>query len=351
MKISDMTKLFLCLTAMLMMAACGNNKSRSSEDADSEAETELTEQDDDEEADWEAQGQKEVTAMLKAVYKTENELMDTELDVNLTALDQKFCSKEFLELQGEVASKSLDAQSPEEAFSDEGWRWIPGIAFPVSPKNIRVEMIQKDRAEARFTLSDDYGNKAAQHLVLVKEDGKWKIHNWIDEDAYPEGNYLDWMKSYLDVQVGDVLVAPDEDWTEEAVEKQIRKIYSDVNRVYVDNASIDLDAKYCTKDWNEVYRKVNEKDERQRLAEKRYFVDDQHWTLGIHGPLKVKDISVELTTGTTAEATYELVAEDGFSASEMVLMEYEKGQWRIDDWGDDRGGVTMKSRMNLYLEE
>ena len=123
-----MTKLFLCLTAMLMMAACGNNKSRSSEDADSEAETELTEQDDDEDADWEAQGQKEVTAMLKAVYKTENELMDTELDVNLTALDQKFCSKEFLELQGEVASKSLDAQSPEEAFSDEGWRWIPGIA-------------------------------------------------------------------------------------------------------------------------------------------------------------------------------------------------------------------------------
>ena len=53
MKISDMTKLFLCLTAMLMMVACGNNKSRSSEDADSEAETELTEQDDDEDADWE----------------------------------------------------------------------------------------------------------------------------------------------------------------------------------------------------------------------------------------------------------------------------------------------------------
>ena len=134
---------------------------------------------------------------MQTVYAKLREMDASGNGINVNELDQQFCSEEFLRLQKEVYKKSEDATSCEEAFSDEGWRWFPDISAAQTVDSVSVKLIGKDRAEAKFRLTDKRGFKAHQHLVMLLENGQWKIHNWIDPEAFPEGNYLDWMKLFL----------------------------------------------------------------------------------------------------------------------------------------------------------
>ena len=343
-----MKKLFIFVAA-LVMAACGSKTGSNASDADS------TVQDSVLTADAEADLQKAVEAQLQTIFSKLREMDASGNGINISELDKQFCSEEFLSLQKAVYDKSEKATSPEQAFSDEGWRWFPGIGTPESVDSVSVEFIQKGRVETKFRLTDKRGVKAREHLVMLLENGQWKIHNWIDAEAFPEGNYLDWMKMFLGVQEGEVMTAPDEDWTEEAVARQIEKYFDAVNKTFADDSNLspfDLDKQYYTQYWNEVYNKVNEKDDKQPSVETCFFVDDNHWTAGMETPLTVKNIKVELTTGDTAEASLTLQEKyGGFSRKVFLLLDYEKGQWRINDWPKKRHDTTgsILTEMERYI--
>ena len=167
-------KKFLFSAAVLMIAACGSKTGNNANGADSTVQDTIssTVQNTIPSTETEADLQKAIETQLQTIYGKLHEMDASGHGINVNELDQQFCSEEFLKLQKEVYKKSENATSCEEAFSDEGWRWFPDIS-------------------AAQTV------KAHQHLVMLLENGQWKIHNWIDPEAFPEGNYLDWMKLFL----------------------------------------------------------------------------------------------------------------------------------------------------------
>ena len=171
-------KKFLFSAAVLMIAACGSKTGNDANGADSTV-------------------QDTISSTVQNTIPSTDEMDASGHGINVNELDQQFCSEEFLKLQKEVYKKSENATSCEEAFSDEGWRWFPDISAAQTVDSVSVELIGQDRAEAKFRLTDKRGFKAHQHLVMLLENGQWKIHNWIDPEAFPEGNYLDWMKLFL----------------------------------------------------------------------------------------------------------------------------------------------------------
>ena len=186
-------KKFLFFAAVLMMAACGSKTGNNANGADSTVkDSALTTETALSTEETEADLQKAIETQLQTVYAKLHEMDASGNGININELDQQFCSEEFLRLQKEVYKKSENATSCEEAFSDEGWRWFPDISAAQTVDSVSVELIGQDRAEAKFRLTDKRGFN-----VMLLENGQWKIHNWIDPEAFPEGNYLDWMKLFL----------------------------------------------------------------------------------------------------------------------------------------------------------
>ena len=159
-----------------------------------------------------------------------------------------------------------------------------------------------------------------------------------------------------DVQPEGVVVAPEEDWTEEAVANQVRKYFDAVNATFAEGSDLnpfDLDKNYYSAHWNEVYDAVNVKEGQVETVEQRFFIDDNHWTAGMDTPLEVRDIRVELLTGDMAEAVFTLVAkEHGLSRKVILSLDYERGMWRISDWleksHDPSGSLLV--RMENYIK-
>lgn len=160
-----------------------------------------------------------------------------------------------------------------------------------------------------------------------------------------------------DVQPEGVVVAPEEDWTEEAVANQVKKYFDAVNATFAEGSDLnpfDLDKNYYSAHWNEVYDAVNVKEGQVETVEQRFFIDDNHWTAGMDTPLEVRDIRVELLTGDMAEAVFTLVAkEHGLSRKVILSLDYERGMWRISDWleksHDPSGSLLV--RMENYINK
>ena len=160
-----------------------------------------------------------------------------------------------------------------------------------------------------------------------------------------------------DVQPEGVIVAPEEDWTEEAVANQVRKYFDAVNATFAEGSDLnpfDLDKNYYSAHWNEVYDAVNVKEGQVETVEQRFFIDDNHWTAGMDTPLEVRDIRVELLTGDMAEAVFTLVAkEHGLSRKVILSLDYERGMWRISDWLEKshEPSGSLLVRMENYINK
>jgi hypothetical protein len=150
----------------------------------------------------------------------------------------------------------------------------------------------------------------------------------------------------------DIDVAPDDQWTEEAVAAQIKKIYADVSTAFngAEN-NIDLDGMYCTKYWNETLRQVRVINAGKPLDQQRFYNDEIRWTYGLGTPLTPKNIKVELLTGNMATATFELACGEQWMHTVLGL-DWEDNQWRINTWeevGDN--SQSLLSEMEKYVEE
>ena len=143
--------------------------------------------------------------------------------------------------------------------------------------------------------------------------------------------------------------------TEEGVAECIREYFDAVNKTFAEGSGkspFDLDKKYYSAYWNEVYNKVNEKESNATSAEQLFFVDDNHWTAGLETPVEAKDIKVEFLTDTQVEATLTLVDKmHGQSLKAILILDFEEAIWRISNWleksHDTSGSLLVK--MEKYI--
>lgn len=151
-------------------------------------------------------------------------------------------------------------------------------------------------------------------------------------------------------------VAPNDQWTEEAVATQIKKIYADVSLAFTPSKdglenNIDLDGMYCTKYWNETLHQVRAVNAGKPLDQQSFNNDEMRWTYGLGTPLTPKNIKVELLTGNMATATFELACGEQWLHTVLGL-DWEDNQWRINNWeevGDNN--QSLLSEMEKYVEE
>ena len=143
--------------------------------------------------------------------------------------------------------------------------------------------------------------------------------------------------------------------TEEGVAECIREYFDAVNKTFAEGSGMspfDLDKKYYSAYWNEVYNKVNEKESNATSTEQLFFVDDNHWTAGLETPVEAKDIKVEFLTDTQVEATFTLVDKrHGQSLKAILILDFEEAIWRISNWleksHDTSGSILV--RMEKYI--
>ena len=150
-------------------------------------------------------------------------------------------------------------------------------------------------------------------------------------------------------------MAPNEQWTETAVEKRVREIYEEVNKYSkVETPAQELHEKYATEYFIETYKKmweINAKHDQETGGV--FFNRDYYWDNGMPMPLKVKDVKVELLTGNMAEAQFKVESEDGVMTTDVKWsMDWERGEWRISDWkGLGEGEESLMASMEKYIEE
>ncbi len=143
--------------------------------------------------------------------------------------------------------------------------------------------------------------------------------------------------------------------TEEGVAECIREYFDAVNKTFAEGSDMnpfDLDKKYYSAYWNEVYDKVNKKESNATSAEQLFFVDDNHWTAGMEAPVEVKDIKVEFLSDNTAEAILTLVEiKHGFSQQVIITLEFEEAVWRISNWLEKSHDVSgsLLVEMEKYI--
>ncbi|MBO7579974.1 MAG: hypothetical protein J6T38_00415 [Bacteroidaceae bacterium] len=192
-------------------------------------------------------------------------------------------------------------------------------------------------ASIMLTTSCNLGNKAdAENTNSLKADTLMESTEVTDE---PE------------MLADGVDVAPEDQWTEEAVEKQLKKIYTEVSKAYASGkeSNTDLDGMFCTTDFNELQRQVrviNAKKSSNKLFENEQI----RWTYGLDLPVTPKNIKVNLLTGNIAEATFELSSGEQWMYTKLTL-DREDNQWKIRTWNEvGDNSSDLYDEMYKYVE-
>ena len=159
------------------------------------------------------------------------------------------------------------------------------------------------------------------------------IDSFLEDSLFDEENFTD----DSDLSANGVEVAPDDQWSEEAVARQIKKIYAEVSKAYalsqdgLEN-NIDLDGMFCTKDFNDLQRQIRIINTK-KTSGKRFEREDIRWTYGLDVPVTPQNIKVELVTGNMAEATFELSSGEQWMHTKLTL-DWEDNQWKIRSWNE-----------------
>ena len=136
----------------------------------------------------------------------------------------------------------------------------------------------------------------------------------------------------------------------------IQAIYADVRRNYpADHGGshkndVDLDALYCSADWNRTVESIKEKDAKKH--NEMGFFDADYWIMGQDwGDLTPQNIQVTMQDVSHAVVTFEMDCTGSDMKQVQLDMVYEQGSWRIDNFIDRKHGLDWKQSMREYLSE
>jgi len=201
-----MKKFTLIMMAALGLAACGNktdNSNADSTDSTTIESVKLVTDSSDQEADgvdvapadqWTeeavAQQIQKIYAEVSRVYAPKAGGTEDNTD-----LDAMFCVQEFNEIQRQVRVINAKKNADDRRFENEQMRWTYGMDLPVTPQNIKVELMTGNIAEATFELHSGEQWMYTK-LTLDWEDNQWKIRSW-NEVGDDNNDLLDAMTNFV----------------------------------------------------------------------------------------------------------------------------------------------------------
>ena len=113
-------------------------------------------------------------------------------------LDKNYYTAYWNEIYDAVNEKEGNVATVEQRFFIDDFHWTAGMATPVEAKNIKVELLTGDMAEAAFTLVEKvHGLSQKIILTLDYERGTWRINNWLEKSNDISSSLLVRMEKYV----------------------------------------------------------------------------------------------------------------------------------------------------------
>lgn len=139
-----------------------------------------------------------VAHQIRKYLDAVNETFAEGSDLNPYDLDRDYYSAYWNEIYNAVCEKEGHVESAEQRFFIDDNHWTAGMATPLEAKNIKVELLTGDMAEAVFTLvAKEHGLSQKIILSLDYEQGLWRISNWLQKSHDTSNSLLVRMEKYV----------------------------------------------------------------------------------------------------------------------------------------------------------
>ena len=182
-----MRKVFLSISVILLMCACGGQTQKPTQENDSA--TASVEKTDKKDATA-----KEIPDFVTQVYNKVNEVMSQQV-VNTYVLDSAFFAPSYTDLYQKVR-KAEEGKSFDNMCFVEYMPFTQGLIVPITITDIKANMLTDNAAEVFYEMRDKEDVvKMWWHLVYA--NGEWRIDDW-KNDPEEENSMADRMRGYLD---------------------------------------------------------------------------------------------------------------------------------------------------------
>ena len=147
------------------------------------------------EEDWPEEA---VANQVRKYFDAVNATFAEGSDLNPFDLDKNYYSAHWNEVYDAVNVKEGQVETVEQRFFIDDNHWTAGMDTPLEVKDIRVELLTGDMAEAVFTLvAKEHGLSRKVILSLDYERGMWRISDWLEKSHDPSGSLLVRMENYI----------------------------------------------------------------------------------------------------------------------------------------------------------
>lgn len=139
-----------------------------------------------------------VADQVRKIYSRVNEEI-SKPNINFHKLDSLFCSKDYLDLYGQVVKAEKGKDFDDLCFI-EYQPFDQGLSAPIKVTNIRSKLLTGDQAEVFFELEEENSLASCTlGFIMYLEDGAWKVHDFLDTPGDYSGMW-DYMQRYLEKQ-------------------------------------------------------------------------------------------------------------------------------------------------------
>ena len=203
-----MKKFYLIVVAVFafgLATSCGSKQTSEEKNADNDLEEQVDDEDEAQESDSEMTApvekwdEESVIMKLHLVYANVNTvfLLKEEGKEVTRDLCDEFCTKHWNEVLTQVRALNSSLNDPSEMrFANERFFWNYWGEGQVQPKDIKVELLTDNMAEATFNLT--HGDEWMHtKLSLVYENHQWRIDDWLEVGDNGQ-SLLEDMKEYVE---------------------------------------------------------------------------------------------------------------------------------------------------------
>ena len=138
-----------------------------------------------------------VEAQIRKMYNRLND-MDKNGTINISTLEDEFCSSYYLHLRNAIHKAIQDATGDDRMFfgDEEGYRFLAGMATPMEIESIKADLLTGDMAQAQVRFKGADEENGFMRLELDLEDGAWRVKNFDQPEAFGPGGILKIMEDF-----------------------------------------------------------------------------------------------------------------------------------------------------------
>ena len=187
---------FIAISAMVAtMVSCGNKTAKGGDnDSTAIADSIVTEVPAESAELWTEEA---VETQIRKMYDRLND-MDKNGVINITTLEDEFCSSYYLNLRNAIHKAIKDATGDDQMFfgDEEGYRFLAGMATPMEIESIKADLLTGDMAQAQVRFKGADEENGFMRLELDLENGAWRVKNFDQPEAFGPGGILKIMEDF-----------------------------------------------------------------------------------------------------------------------------------------------------------